>query len=555
MRSLPGGNPDVTEEQRSRRQEVAILHKDLPLAVGELDGNNSLEEKITVPPALVIFSPGKILLGDSPSVGEHLKTLVSNIAECMHSAGTLAVILPHPWAKHMRQIEDLLALGALKLSLEEEPLYIKYSTLLPGRVSREVKNHLRSRSDCVLLAHKKTPTGFICNSHVSPENSVFGREKAPSAFMECERARNDKDIPEAVVKFLVRRYSRAGDTILSLPGEGTEAIEISLSNGRRCEVFARSNAKHGELEDRLETAFGAAWRNDGYFKRVQQQQPSLVVLGREKLPDGFPESNIPEKVAKSYEAALLSPSAQESTAALGLAKSAATKLMIVIQDCDSGGNHVMSLPERELTVENHIPIWGDYMVFKDRQAAFNYYKEELGGAGVRLVQVAQPRQLQGMLDPGAKMCGPQGALYMKVHPTCPVYHMETAAAQDANMEISCNLPAKISSIAKVKETLAPPTARQMTSKSGFPVIAQARQTLSASLEGVRLHVAGERLVVDGFVTDCDDGSMSDNGEQHECCSTGSSDSVNGDSPEGNFHSGREGLDAEGSEFSLIDNDA
>lgn len=60
---------------------------------------------------------------------------------------------------------------------------------------------------------------------------------------------------------------------------------------------------------------------------------------------------------------------------------------------------------------------------------------------MRLIQIANNDQLKLMLEAGVEFCSCDAALYLRVHPTCPIYWVrwETNKSK-ADLDIVCDIP-------------------------------------------------------------------------------------------------------------------
>ncbi|CAN0060389.1 unnamed protein product, partial [Choristocarpus tenellus] len=91
---------------------------------------------------------------------------------------------------------------------------------------------------------------------------------------------------------------------------------------------------------------------------------------------------------------------------------------------------------------NDLPAWGDLVVCNSRSEAFRSISlEDREKQCIRLLHVANNRQLKRMLSPGMEVCGPRAELYLRVAATCPLYYMRwTKKGDNANIEFSSKVP-------------------------------------------------------------------------------------------------------------------
>ena len=69
-----------------------------------------------------------------------------------------------------------------------------------------------------------------------------------------------------------------------------------------------------------------------------------------------------------------------------------------------------------------IPIWGQPVVYDTPQDAIaSLSEEEKRDQFVRLIRVANNRQLKTLLEAGKELCAPKAELYIRVSSTCPLY--------------------------------------------------------------------------------------------------------------------------------------
>lgn len=69
----------------------------------------------------------------------------------------------------------------------------------------------------------------------------------------------------SVLPFLYHRFTRPGDTVVSMCGESNRTIEVALNRARRVEVFIADKASEEDVKKRVEDAFLMAYK-EGKFK-------------------------------------------------------------------------------------------------------------------------------------------------------------------------------------------------------------------------------------------------------------------------------------------------
>ena len=92
----------------------------------------------------------------------------------------------------------------------------------------------------------------------------------------------------------------------------------------------------------------------------------------------------------------------------------------------------------------NIGCWGQLIIFDTPEDAIDSLsQEEQEHQYVRLVLVAQHRQLSKMLANGKELCRPRAALYMRLDKTCPLYHLTwDDSCEEAVIEVESSVPQK-----------------------------------------------------------------------------------------------------------------
>ena len=89
-----------------------------------------------------------------------------------------------------------------------------------------------------------------------------------------------------------------------------------------------------------------------------------------------------------------------------------------------------------------VPLWGTLVVCRSHLEAWHTLSDDdKASQRVRMVRVADNKQLCKLIEPGVELCGPHAELYLRVAPTCPAYYaMWDSDASTAHMEVASKLP-------------------------------------------------------------------------------------------------------------------
>ncbi|CAM9610780.1 unnamed protein product [Discosporangium mesarthrocarpum] len=493
--------PTEDQQETAARLNNAHVHQQCPLNMTSRE-EDGLDSKTSARLAIVSFGSEKGLLHTSEAVTRRLNITLEKIAQCVATSGTMAVVLPQPWSKHFGRVQALFETPGLGMTPEPWPFVLVYPTIGVGRPSAEMKLSHKGCCHVVVIAHKADAEGsFFCNPRitVSDPRGLDMSERGPAAknvMMCAERGLASEDIPLPALKYLVTRFTKAGDTVLCIPGDSNQALEAAISTGRRCEVYPLRQASSERLQERICLSFKNA-RLAGHF---HGDSPTVEVgpqcrpefLQEDRTPDAFkmPDSN-PEPTQ-------LTQVAQQAAASLSFS-------LLEDEVDDETVRHILhTSPEHENHQGKLVVLWGKEMVFHSPDDAEKYYSDHVqessdGYHTLKMIMVADHSQLQGLLAPGKETCRPRAGLYVVIDKTCPGYYIPVAEENDpsSNMEIHCHLPT----------TIKPPahSAKQKYFACGsvdFPVSARLTRSMMQMDEPVPLKVRMHptRIVSPGFAS-------------------------------------------------------
>ena len=122
---------------------------------------------------------------------------------------------------------------------------------------------------------------------------------------------------------------------------------------------------------------------------------------------------------------------------------AALPLNVAAQPLDRKINELFALTSPGGTPRYmDIGAWGKLIIYDTPEDAIDSLsEEERDQQYVRLVLVAQHRQLIKMLANGKELCRPRAALYMRLDRTCPLYHLTwDESCEESVIEVESSLP-------------------------------------------------------------------------------------------------------------------
>eukprot|EP00904_Undaria_pinnatifida_P005462 jgi/Undpi1/2045/HiC_scaffold_12.g05431.m1 len=372
------------------------------------------------------------LLHDTPAANTRLGTIIGAVQQCLHPSGSMTLFVPHPWHTHVHRLTDAVQQPGTAMSVEENYLVLQYSGRLGGRPSTSATSHLRRSLDCVVLAHNSSSgKAFTCNTRVTVDD-VYGQHNlgGPAApvlplMSQVPFPGADTDFPERTLQFLINRFTRPGDTVLSVCGESNEVIEISLNRARRVEVVMANKASTKDVTKRMDDSFLMGYR-EGKFKAPTQQTNREVMVGPDHFPQHLPIEDVTPDKVKDALATTSESGVGDSEAAELVAESVAADFNWTIERADAA-DPLPSLHPRDGVSyppgSSDVALWGTLVVYRSRLEAWKSLSDDdKEGQYVRLVKVAINKQLSKLLVPGKELGGPTAELFLRVAPTCPAYY-------------------------------------------------------------------------------------------------------------------------------------
>ena len=89
-----------------------------------------------------------------------------------------------------------------------------------------------------------------------------------------------------------------------------------------------------------------------------------------------------------------------------------------------------------------LPLFGDFVVHDSvEQAVDSVAEDDVANQCVRLVLIADTRQLRSMLETGTELCKPKAALYLRVSVMCPLYWVNWENGKEtADLDLVSDIP-------------------------------------------------------------------------------------------------------------------
>lgn len=112
------------------------------------------------------------------------------------------------------------------------------------------------------------------------------------------------------------------------------------------------------------------------------------------------------------------------------------------EDEETGEFQLFAAKRRKSRQKADLPLFGDLVVYdSEDQATESLDEDDKTLQCVRLVQVANTRQLRGMLDKATEICRPTSALYLRVSKLCPMYWAKWRSDQEhADLDVVSDVP-------------------------------------------------------------------------------------------------------------------
>ncbi|CAN0243134.1 unnamed protein product, partial [Ectocarpus sp. 4 AP-2014] len=458
--SSPGAEADV---KIARRNASAYIHEPTPLSadfsdqdIETLKAEHSLAKLVFVPLGL-----HEHLLQESTISTAHLQRLLYHVCkELLHPQGTIIVSLSVPIYKHHGRIVGHLQQSGLGMVVEDQGLVVEYGSRGGGLTAEGKKKYIGGTLDHYIVAHHNDVNDsggltFTCNETVTPQSfpgrltaglrdgtswssTASGKRTASPLMSDVPHKGSAIGYHDNVVRFAILRWTKPGDTVISMHAESDGVVECGLNLGRKVEAFLSTSGDHAAVTTRMEEAWEGAWRK-GIFSGDGDATGIRYISHGTALPDGIPEITTPHRVqAQLVERTKNLPeAASDADAELGVAQSYA----------DNMGWTIKVNPEDELSylcakdniaykVDTHdIPIWGKVVVYHSTQQALASLNIEDGSTDlefVRLVVVADNDLLKRMCSKHEIVRSPDAALYLQIAPTCPAYYASCEQEPDKN---------------------------------------------------------------------------------------------------------------------------
>ncbi|CAM9355346.1 unnamed protein product [Pylaiella littoralis] len=318
--------------------------------------------------------------------------------------------------------------------MEDNPILLSYDSVAGGTVKKDREHHMRDQSEAVLLMHKASKS-FTCNVRVVPSD-IHGLANGPTP--KAKQTLFVKTLPNGapdggprvafppqMCAFLIGRFTMPGEHAVGIGMGRTDFLPTALERGRSVEMFqTRGNeAEQAALRRTSDAAFRLAF-NKGTF---QFRMGSEVFVGPRILPSGVPGNNILPLVLTFLEDAPAADPDYGVPAELGVAKQVAKKAGYELEDGDTGVKLIRKKPssrkgKAKASPPSDLPLFGDFKVYDTvEQAVEAVDEEDIANQCIRLVQVADTKQLKVMLQTGTELCKPKAGLYLRVSKTCPLY--------------------------------------------------------------------------------------------------------------------------------------
>ena len=122
-----------------------------------------------------------------------------------------------------------------------------------------------------------------------------------------------------------------------------------------------------------------------------------------------------------------------------------------------------------------LPLFGDFVVHDSvEQAVDSVAEDDVANQCVRLVLIANTRQLRSMLETGTDLCKPKAALYLRVSMMCPLYWVSWEDGKEtADLDLVSDIPqfetrdTFLGKLRADKERIGGVRARLMRNKAAF----------------------------------------------------------------------------------------
>ena len=122
-----------------------------------------------------------------------------------------------------------------------------------------------------------------------------------------------------------------------------------------------------------------------------------------------------------------------------------------------------------------LPLFGDFVVHDSvEQAVDSVAEDDVANQCVRLVLIADTRQLRSMLETGTELCKPKAALYLRVSMMCPLYWLNWEDdKKTADLDLVFDIPqfgtrdTFLGKLRADKERIGGVRARSMRNKAAF----------------------------------------------------------------------------------------
>ncbi|CAN0259142.1 unnamed protein product [Ectocarpus sp. 6 AP-2014] len=472
--SSPGAEYDV---KVARRIASTCIHESTPLSsgfgdldVGVLKLENGLAKLVFVPLGLHDH-----LLQENPSAQVHMKGLLYHVCkELLHPEGTVLVSLPVPIYKHQRCIVEHLQQPGLGMVVEDHGLVVEYGSRGGGLTAESKKKFIGGALDHYIVAHHNGcgdggGMNFTCNDTVTPQ-SFTGRLSAGSSDGSTWSTASGRRIPsplmgdvphkgvtrgyhDNVVQFAIQRWTKAGDTVVSMHAESDGVVECALKLGRKVEAFLVASEHHGAVTTRVEEAWEGAWRKGLFTDDGSASEITYISHG--SLPDGIPETTTPNRILADVntrtnnlrEGGSVDGATPDERALLGAAQAIAEQMGWVIKvNSDDDLPYLCARNKTSYqTAHNDIPVWGNPVVYDSHRQALDSLNIEDHSTDlqfVRLVRVADNGLLKKMCPKNQIVKHSEAGLYLRVAESCPAYYACCEQGNDkssAHHEISSYL--------------------------------------------------------------------------------------------------------------------
>ncbi|CAN0423878.1 unnamed protein product, partial [Ectocarpus sp. 12 AP-2014] len=300
---------------------------------------------------------------------------------------------------------------------------------------------------------------FTCNDTVTPQSfpgrltegssygtswssTTSGKRTASPLMSDVPHKGSSRGYHDNVVRFAILRWTKVGDTVISMHAESDGVVECALTLGRKMEAFLSASGDRGAVTTRMEDAWEGAWRK-GIFAGDGDTTGIRYISHGSLLPDGIPEITTPHRVEAQLNKRTknLSEAASDDEAVLGVAKSYADTMGWTIKMNPEDELHYLCAKDNTSykADTNDIPIWGKVVVYDSMQQALeslNIEERSTDLQFVRLVQVADNDLLKRMCTKNEIVRNPDAGLYLQIAPTCPAYYASCDQEEGKNSKKS-----------------------------------------------------------------------------------------------------------------------